>query len=209
MKQQETKVAGIGIAHYPCLTKPDMYQGADQGFKVSLELNEDDLAKFKADCETALFEAQNDRAFVGKRFNPATAIMPYGVLKDGTEVAKFKSASTIKTDDGLIPRKIPLFGCNGDPVPCDVTPGSKIRVAYILQPYWMSQRINGIAARIVAVQVAELAKPGEAKKKSMAAFGFDVIPNGKPIEASEAEAPKNDIDIPWDNGNADDNGGDF
>lgn len=172
MSKPQTLTTPLGVARYPKLTKPDTKFDADGVYTVDLILSEEGAkplckvldeaaAEFKrtAKADPKLSKKKNlDRFLENMR-------MPYDpeVNDEGGEtgnlIFKFKAKAQGKMKDGTtFQRRLILSDSMGVPFkkPPEIGGGSKMRVAYQLNPYFTDGLGAGISLRLVGAQIVKL-----------------------------------------------------
>lgn len=176
-----------GVAFYPHLRKPEVFEGTDVGYTCKLMLTPSETEELKALLESELEVAKKLPEFSGKKWTKPT--MGMGEDKDGNVIFKFKKTSQFKTKTGeVIHTTVPIFDASGKAVPETVDPsnGSIVRVGFSIYPFYKSSAVHGLSLRLEAVQVLELKEYGVQKADS---YGFGV---------EEGYTAKDDDEIPFD-----------
>lgn len=179
-----------GIAMYPHLRKPEMYEGQEIGYTIKLVPSKEDADELEAFLRGELEKVSALPEFAGKSF--ANANIGAGETKDGDTVFKFKTKSSGTTKSGeTFQRIVPIYDSTGKPLPksVDVGSGSTVKVAYSIHPYYKNKNMKGITLYLEAVQVIELVPPGERKADY---FGFGTEEGG--YVATEDDVRDNPFD---------------
>lgn len=175
-----------GLAQYAFLSKPEVWDGKEVGYTITLRMNDKDTQDFLDKLNGILEKAKEN----GKKWRKEPFM---GIHQDaeGHTVFKFKANSTVKTRGGeTIKRTIPVVDSKCKPMTvASLGNGTVVRVAYSLSPYWVSSAVNGIGLYLRAVQVVKYV-PYTPKKD----FGFTVVEDG--YDSSSEEAPEEEfVDI--------------
>lgn len=94
-------------------------------------------------------------------------------MKDyqGENFFKFKMMHIINTQRGEWERTVPVFDATCKPMKdVELGNGSKVKIAYELAPFYMSDKNYGISLRLAGVQVLSLVPPGGDSAEHL---GFD------------------------------------
>lgn len=171
MAKKEIYTTPAGIAQYPYLRRPEVFDGAEVGYTIQMLFEQADLDALEKFILDELEKAQGLPEFAGKKWkNPA-----YGFRenKDGDILVKFKTkASFVSKKSGeVITKTLPVFDAEGKPIPANISPssGSVCKVAYSVAPYHKGKNC-GLILYLEAVQVLEL-KTYEGTGASTFGFG--------------------------------------
>ena len=166
-------------------------------YSIMLKLSQADLDEMKVRIDDEWESYKNTLDVKKFKYDYVSGVKEY---KD-EEYLKFTMPATIKCKSGeVIEMHVPVF----DSVAREISKklhnelgnGSKVKVAYELRPFYMSDKNYGISLRLVGIQVIELVEYGN---NSASALGFGVVAGG--FKASDAEKAdvddENDDDIPF------------
>lgn len=194
MSEKRIFTTKTGVAFYPHLRQPEVYEGAEIGYTCKLMLTPEETEELKALLEQELEFAKKMTDFAGKKFNKPTLGM--GEDKDGNVIFKFKKLAHFKSKSGeVITTTVPIFDATGKPIPKEVNPanGSQIRVAFSVYPFYKSSAVHGLSLRLEAVQVIELKEYNG--QQNADGFGFKATEGytapeeeGTPFDDTEEEA---------------------
>lgn len=206
-KQKFTKgVTPTGEALFAHVLKTEVFKsnGTEQDtgkFTIMVKLSKEAQKKLlkQIDDEWEAFK----ETLGGKKlkYDYATGLKEY---KD-EEYFKFgmKEHFTLKSGE-TIHRTVPIFDCDNREISKSLTGignGSKVRVAYELAPFFMSDKNYGVSLRLSAIQIIDLVEYGG---NSAAGFGFEEAEGYKQEDADlpftssedeneEAVAPEDDF----------------
>lgn len=180
-------VTPVGESLWSSVLSPEMYQGTStNNLSVGLVLNEKDKKALlkKIDEEWQKFTESEEGKKHTYKYDYVNGLKEY----KGTEYFKFKMKHIIKCRNGKEwERSVPVFDAGQKPISVEIGNGSKIKVAYELVPFYITNKNYGISLRLSAVQVLEL-QDGNAE--SAESFGFG--------EEEGYHADEEKIDIPFD-----------
>ena len=200
-----------GIAIFPKLRKPDVYQNAVIGYTLKLKLNEEEIQKYQEKFQALIQEALQLPEFKGKNFS--RPIIPITQEKDGSYALKFKSKHEFKDKNNQVHQvHIDIYDAKLNLIDNDeeIPNGSIVRVSYTPRVFWTSSIVYGVKLSINAVQLIEKAK-GHSGGKSAKDFGFqtedgydytkdtEAVPAADEEEYSEADYPEAEYPEPPDN----------
>lgn len=186
----------IGEAYFAHLIAPEEYQGKSTNkFTIMLKLSPKDTEDLKAkiDAEWQKYTESEEGQKHKYKYDYVNGVKEY----NDTEFFKFKMTHIIKTKRGDWERTVPIFdaACKAFKEPVELGNCSKVRVAYELAPFYVSDKNYGIALRLTGVQVLKLESVDEASADSM---GFHQE-EGYHVEYSETVP----FDEPFDNDEGD------
>jgi hypothetical protein len=169
----------VGEALYPRLTTPDVYNGQPVGYSIQMRFS-DESTKALIDEITKEWENAklNDDAVKGKKFaNGTIPYLGYREEDDGSVTFKFKTKHeyTDKETGEVKKRVVPVFDTKGKLLDVNLGNGSKVIVAYQMNPYFTSNKNYGVTLYLDAVQVIDLIEYNGGG--TAASFGFDVQDN--------------------------------
>ncbi|MCQ4158784.1 hypothetical protein NON00_02430 [Roseomonas sp. GC11] len=175
----------VGTGVWPKVNKPDTKFKAEGEYTVKLRLSDEDVADIRRQIEDALPEAKAAAQEVvaealkkKKRMTvaaeptlPITPEVDEEGNDTGTVLVKFGTKASWKDrKTGEIKyRVLPLFNAKGRPTKAEVWSGSKLKVAYTLNPWANPKAEYGVSLRLEAVQIIELAGPGQ---RDASGYGF-------------------------------------
>lgn len=159
----------IGEAYYAHLISPEEYLGKSTNkltLMLKLSPKDTEALKKKIDAEWQKFVESEEGQKHKYKYDFANGFKEY---KDA-EFFKFKMTHIIKTQRGEWERTVPMFdaACKELKEPVELGNGSKVRVAYELAPYYISDKNYGISLRLVGVQVLKL----ESVEETADSMGF-------------------------------------
>ena len=163
-----------GIAVFPKLRKPDVYQDKVIGYTLKLKLSEEEIQKYQEKFDKLIQEAIQQPEFKGKNFQ--RPIIPITQEKDGSYALKFKSKCEFKDkNDQIHPVHIDIYDAKLNLIDNDeeIPNGSIVRVSYTPRVFWSSSLVYGIKLSINAVQLIEKAKSRSGGKTAQD-FGFQM-----------------------------------
>ena len=198
---KKTFVTKTGIAVFPHLRRPEVFDGKEIGYTIKLMLTPEETEEMKQFLLDELEAVKNLPEFAGKKWSKPSLGM--GEDKDGNIIFKFKKVAHFKSRTGTeVTTTLPIFDASGKPLPKEVDPsgGSQVKVAYSVYPFYKTSAIHGLSLRLEAIQVIELKEYG---KQDASGFGFG--------EEKGYVAPDNTGDVPFgvpENDTDDNNGGD-
>ena len=196
-----TPVGEVLFAH---LQKPEEYQGKSTNkFTVMLKLNEADKAALlaKIDAEWEKFKQSDEMKGKKCKYEYANGLKE---TKDGDEYFKFKMTHILEWKGEKIEKHVPIYDADCKEISKTCTGignGSKAKVAYELNPFYMNDKNYGVALRLVGIQILDLVEFGSV---SASAMGFE---SEDGYSAAEEEN-RTDDDVPFDT-DADDTEEDF
>lgn len=180
----------IAEARYPHLNKADDRFG-DPVYKVSLVFESEDDAQFLIDIfnekqQEAIQKAIDEAAEKGKTLRRDKVKLAHLPVRpeenaDGEDtgrvvVGPFKAKASGVTRDGRKwERKVPVFDSKGNPVDLSTTSiwgGSRVKLAFIPEPFYTSGVGAGVTLRLEAVQLIEL-RSGGARDAGSYGFGAE------------------------------------
>ena len=165
-KNEYTKgTTPIGEAYFAHLISPEEYQGKSTNkltLMLKLSPKDTEALKKKIDAEWQKFVESEE----GQKHEYVNGVKEY---KDD-EFFKFKMTHIIKTQRGEWERTVPMFdaACKALKEPVELGNGSKVRVAYELAPFYITDKNYGIVLRLVGVQVLKL----ESVEETADSMGF-------------------------------------
>lgn len=176
-KQYKQVVTPMGKALFPHLDKPEMYEGKDVGFTITVKFNEKDTKNLIDIIDSELEKAKSEITLKAGQKWSAEPFLGYKEDKNGDIVFKFKTSDVIKLKDGtILNRKVPVFDAHNNKIE---TPtfgnGSDVKVAFQLVPFWVSKAVNGVSLRLVAVQLINKVEFGNHTADE---YGFTVEEDG-------------------------------
>lgn len=190
-KAKYTKgVTTVGEASFAHTIKTEEYNGKDTNkFSVNLHLGDKDTKKLKAKIadEWKKFTESEEGKKNKYKYDPELGCKEY---KD-KEYFKFKMTHIIETKKGDWERHVPIFDASGADISGkigEIGNGSKVKVAYELVPFFMSDKNYGISLRLTAIQVLDMVEFGA---ESADEFGF-----GK--EEGFVQTDEGHIEVPFD-----------
>ena len=171
-KQKAIKfVTPAGELLYPYLDKAEEYKGKSTGkLSAQLRLSEENTKAFIAKMQGELRKAAEAPEFRGMKWSKTPKL---GDRKDknGDILFKYKTNEIIKTKDGDVKRKVPIFDAKGKPLTgAKLGHGSTVKIAGSAFPYYESEDDNGFRVYLDAIQVLELKEYGAGNASG---FGFD------------------------------------
>lgn len=191
MAQNRKFINGVtpaGLAQYAFISKPEVWEGKEVGYSITLRMNDEDTKEFVAMLNGIIDKAKEN----GKKWRKEP-YMGMHTDADGHIVFKFKAKPTVTTRGGeTIKRTIPVVDAKCKPL--DVKyfgDGTVVKVAYSLSPYWVSSAVNGIGLYLSAIQVIKYVPFVSGKGNS---YGFKVEDGYDSAEADEAAEEFVDID---------------
>lgn len=186
-------VTPIGEAYFAHLVAPETYQGASTNkFTLMLKLapkDKEELMK-KIDAEWQKFAESEEGRKHKYKYEYSNGIKEY----NDEDFFKFKMTHVIQTSRGPWERTVPIFdsACKAMDEGTEIGNGSKVKVAYELAPFYVSDKNYGVALRMTGVQVLALEHGGHGADS----FGF---------HEEEGYKQEDDTFIPFDESE----GGDF
>lgn len=159
-----------GQIYYAKLREPDTFQGKVIGYTIQMKFNKEDTEYLLKEIEREL-EAGKEAIDLkpGQKWSKEP-MLGYHTDKNGDIVFKFKTSTTIKTRAGdEVKRVVPIFDTKGNKVETAIGNGSVGKVAFLLNPYWVSNFVNGVTLRLLAVQIINLVEYGQ---QSADSYGF-------------------------------------
>lgn len=180
-------VTGVGEALFPHLIAPEQYQGKSTNkFTVLMKFNEKDKAKLlkEMDEEWQKYVESEEGKQHKYKYDYNNSMKEY---KD-EEYFKFKMTHIIQTKKGEWERHVPIFDASQKDISgtiTDIGSGSKMKIAYELVPFYVTNKNYGITLRMTAVQLLELKEHAEG---SASDFGFGTE-KGYVQEEAEATVP--------------------
>lgn len=178
-----------GLAQYAYLSKPEVWEGKEIGYTITLRMNDKDTQDFLDKLNGILEKAKEN----GKKWRKEPFM---GIHKDaeGHIVFKFKASSKVTTRGGeTIKRTIPIVDAKCQPLDVKyLGDGTVVKVAYSLSPYWVSSAVNGIGLYLSAVQVIKYVPFVSGKGNS---YGFKVEDGYDSSSEANEEAAEEFVDI--------------
>jgi len=162
-------VTPIGEAYFAHLVAPENYMGASTNkFTVLLKLapqDTKDLLK-KIDAEWSKYAESEEGRKHKYKYDYVNGLKEY----NGEEFFKFKMTHVINTSRGPWERTVPIFdsACKAMHEENEIGNGSKIKVAYELVPFYITDKNYGVTLRLTGVQVLSLEHGGH----DADSFGF-------------------------------------
>lgn len=177
-KKKVILTSPAGIAVYPWLNKPDTKFKAEGEYLVKLKLPADESNILIEQIEAGMAASLKDAQEKNPKKKIKTATLPYkeDVDDNGDDTGnllfnfKMKASFTNKAGE-TITMSPALYDKYGKPITDVVYGGSRIKVAYVIEPYYTATVGAGVSLKMYAVQVLELRTGGQ---KSAAGYGFDV-----------------------------------
>jgi hypothetical protein len=179
-KKRETLTSPVGTAVFPYLNEPDTKFDARGTYttklKAVLEESQPLIDRLNAEHAKSVAAAKAENPKKAKKIKDGP--LPYEMETDeegnetGNVLLKFKLiAQGTRADKTTFTQKPALFDAKGKPLPQGkkVGGGSRIKVAFEINPYFTDIAGAGISLRLRAVQVLELKEWGN---RDAAAFGF-------------------------------------
>lgn len=173
-------VTPVGVAEWPHLNRPDTKFDEAGVFRTKLRLPADAAAPL-VELIDAAFQAAHELDAVkeakkkGKKIKEAD--LPYQNATDdqgeetGEIVFSFKIKASGERKDGTkFTRSVPLWDAKRQPTKADVWGGSKIRVAFTLNPFYVPALGVGVSLQLGSVQVIELV---QGQPRTAEGYGFD------------------------------------
>ena len=197
-----------GTAMWAHLAAPETIQGVETDkYAISLIPSKEDLDAFLTECETVWSEFLEQPENKKKRLKGEPN---FGVREDddGNQILKFKANATIKFKNGEEKKRVvPIFDGLGNVITKKVQGilgnGSEIIVAYQLFPFIFSANNFGISLRLDGIQVLKLEEYGGSQTAEGLGFSkHEGAFNGADLPDEDT----NEEDIPFADGDEDDNG---
>ena len=176
-------VSPVGTALWPKLTEPETKFDPDGVYSVRLSLPEGspEAEQIIAAVNEAREEALDMAKEQGKRGRIKEADPPYAqeYEKDsdtptGNLLFNFKMKASGTTREGRVWNRRPnIFDAHRNPIKpedIDIWSGTKLRVAYTADPFFVAALGAGVSLRLQAVQILELVQGGE---RTAASYGFE------------------------------------
>lgn len=189
-----------GVAIYPSLVKPDTRFNADGVFKLKLRLPFEDaegvLEVIDAAFDEQLAVIKKERK--GKKVKEADKPYEMVVNEEGEETGEvdinFKMNHVVRPQNKEpFSQKPDLFDAKGNKfTPRSIWGGSKVKVAFQIQPYFTAQIGSGVTLRLKAVQVIELVEGGGGSAESYGfgeEEGYEAPADTSPFDVEEDDAP--------------------
>ena len=155
-----TNISELGEAIYPHLNKPDVKFNENGEYKVTLKIPEDKAKGMISIYEKAIENSISDAEQKLKGKKVKIAPKPYSTEK-GFALFKFKMKArgiNRKTKEPFSQRPA-LFDAKKNPInpsSCSIWGGTKMKIAYVLRPYYSPALGAGVTSQIKAVQIIEL-----------------------------------------------------
>ncbi|MBS5519634.1 MAG: hypothetical protein KHX13_04795 [Acidaminococcus intestini] len=191
-------VTPIGEAYFARLISPEVYQGKSTNkFTLMLKLAPKDKEKLLKliDAEWQKFTESEEGRRHKYKYDYINGIKEYS----GEEYFKFKMTHIIQTARGPWERTVPVFdsACQALKLEDELGNGSKVKVAFELSPFYISDKNYGVSLRLVGVQVLSIESTGDAHSMG---FGTE-----EGFVQSDADVLDDSMDMMAE----DDDGGDF
>ena len=157
---EATQISELGEAIYPHLNKPDVKFNENGEYKVTLKIPEDKAKVMISIYEKAIENSISDAEQKLKGKKVKIAPKPYSTEK-GFALFKFKMKArgiNRKTKEPFSQRPA-LFDAKKNPInpsSCSIWGGTKMKIAYVLRPYYSPALGAGVTSQIKAVQIIEL-----------------------------------------------------
>ena len=157
---EATQISELGEAIYPHLNKPDVKFNENGEYKVTLKIPEDKAKGMISIYEKAIENSISDAEQKLKGKKVKIAPKPYSTEK-GFALFKFKMKArgiNRKTKEPFSQRPA-LFDAKKNPInpsSCSIWGGTKMKIAYVLRPYYSPALGAGVTSQIKAVQIIEL-----------------------------------------------------
>ena len=157
---EATQISELGEAIYPHLNKPDVKFNENGEYKVTLKIPEDKAKGMISIYEKAIENSISDAEQKLKGKKVKIAPKPYSIEK-GFALFKFKMKArgiNRKTKEPFSQRPA-LFDAKKNPInpsSCSIWGGTKMKIAYVLRPYYSPALGAGVTSQIKAVQIIEL-----------------------------------------------------
>lgn len=199
-KKKKNKIitSPAGIAVYPWLNKADtkFKPEGEYTVKLRLKLYAEDSAALIVQIAAAMVESVKDAQEKNPKKKIKKAVLPYKEEVDdngvgtGNLLFSFKMKASYKNKAGEVITMSPaLYDKYGKPLSAVIYGGSRIKIAYVIDPYYTATVGAGVSLKMYAVQVLELVTGAN---RSVAGYGFDV--EEAPEDADvDSEAPE-DVD---------------
>jgi hypothetical protein len=170
-----------GEALFAHLDKPEVYEGNEIGYTITLKLPEKETKDLIAKIDAELEKAKEEMVLKAGQKWSAEPFCGYREDNRGDIIFKFKAAAHIKLKTGeMVERNVPVFDALGHKMDDKaIGNGSIIRVAFQMIPFWVSKAVNGVSLRLVAVQVIE---KKDYAGKSADEYGFEVEEGGYNVQ---------------------------
>ena len=173
------KISPKGIAIFPNLRKPEMYNNKEVGYTLKLLIAEETAQKFHNFLMNEIqYQQEHNPELKGKTFtNP---IIPIVKDNEGNWLIKFKSKAEFKNKKGeIIYRSIPIYDASTKLLDesIDVGYGSTVKVAFRPYVYHFNSTMHGIKLLIEAVQVINLVEKNGPKTASDYGFNNEAQPD--------------------------------
>ena len=166
-----------GRARYPHLLEPDRKFNQKGIYCVELVLDGEDAEKLTAQIEGwyeeayALMCKREEKKKLKRAALPMAAVEDANGEETGGTAYRFKMKALVETRDGRSWEQRPdLFDSDGKPMKDNIGPGSLIRVAGEVYPWYSATLGVGISLRLKAVQVLELSVGAGGSAEG---YGFD------------------------------------
>lgn len=220
-KKRPRFVTAIGVARYPYLVRADTKWEKRFGvYRTELILDEEDakpildgikksMKEAKAIAAAKLAEKEKPSA-KAKKIAATMIAPPYEVDDDGKYIFRFKTRAGGERRDGTEwHRTIPIFDSKGEVINRDLRlgGGSKIRVSYEFNPFFMAAQGFGVKLELKAAQLIELVEWGA----NAESYGFDEVEDGFESETDEFAEGEEGSEFPsekTDDGDDDEESGD-
>lgn len=186
-------VTPVGTAYWSHLISTEQFQNKDTNkFAISLRLSPKDEKDFlnKINAEWEKFKESSEGQKHKYKYEPTTG---FKQDEDGDGgLFKFKMTAVIHTRSGRDwERHVPVYDAGCKEISGNMEElgnGSKVKVAYELVPFFMSDKNYGISLRLTAVQVLEF----KSSEETAESFGFGQE------EGFHAEDKEEDVVVPFD-----------
>ena len=187
---EATQISELGEAIYPHLNKPDVKFNENGEYKVTLKIPEDKAKGMISIYEKAIENSISDAEQKLKGKKVKIAPKPYSTEK-GFALFKFKMKArgiNRKTKEPFSQRPA-LFDAKKNPInpsSCSIWGGTKMKIAYVLRPYYSPALGAGVTSQIKAVQIIELV---ESKQQDLFAKedGYEATSNKEMNDVPQTE----------------------
>lgn len=162
-------VTPIGEAYFAHLVAPETYQGTSTNkFTLMLKLAPKDKEALlnKIDAEWQKFVESEEGQKHKYKYDYSNGLKTY----NDEDFFKFKMTHIIQTSRGPWERTVPIFdsACKALKEGTEIGNGSKVKIAYELAPFYVSDKNYGVGLRMTGVQVLALEHGGNDAES----FGF-------------------------------------
>ena len=158
--QPTTNISVVGEAIYPHLNKPDVRFNEAGEYKVTLKVAKSDATEMlklytsALDDSLKLAEQNHKGKGIKKAPKPYTEEGDYVFFK-----FKMKATGVNQKTKEKFSQKPQLFDAKKNPInpsSCSIWGGTKMKIAYVLRPYYSPALGAGVTSQIKAVQIIEL-----------------------------------------------------